>query len=94
MPQNKTSGKDNELHEKVAKLEAKHGKIEDLGDELGIIAREYADIKSRIEATDVLIDHVIRQLEVEKKMRRVNMLLALAILAMVSLMVIGMTMGF
>jgi len=37
---------------------------------------------------------VIHQLDTEKKMRRVNMLLALAILAMVALLVISMAMGF
>jgi thymidylate synthase len=86
--------KDKDIHKKIADLEARHGKVEDIGDELRIIGKEYADIKSRIEATDVLIDHVIHQLDTEKKMRRVNMLLALAILAMVALLVISMAMGF
>ena len=84
MPQDK---KTQELHQKVAELEKNHGKVEDLGDELRIISMEYSDIKSRIEATDVLIDHVIHQLDIEKKMRRINMYLAAIILGLVAILV-------
>jgi hypothetical protein len=83
-----------ELDKKLKELDKKHGKVDDLGDELRIISMEYSDIKSRIEATDVLIDHVIHQLDVERKMRRLNMMLALTILVLVAIIVITISLGF
>jgi hypothetical protein len=83
-----------ELDKKIKKLEKSHGKMLDVGDEIRIIGMEYADIRSRIEATDVLVDHVIHQLDEERKMRRINMYLALLILLLASIVVIGMSMGF
>ncbi len=83
-----------ELDKKIKQLEKSHGKMLDVGDEIRIIGMEYADIRSRIEATDVLVDHVIHQLDEEKKMRRINMYLALLILLLASIVIIGMSMGF
>ena len=67
---------------------------EDLAHELRMISMEYADIKSRIEATDVLVDHVIHQLDVERKMRKLNMLLAIIMVLLASLIIIMMAGGF
>jgi hypothetical protein len=89
MPEKKTESKKTEIHKRVDKLEKGHSKVVDLKDELRIIGMEYADIKYRIEATDVLIDHVIHQMDKELRIRRLNFLLALLILVMMAVIAIG-----
>ncbi len=71
-----------QLHGRVKELEKGHGKLTDIKDELRTISMEYSDIRSRIEATDVLIDHIVHQLDTERKMRLLTIVLSAAILAM------------
>jgi hypothetical protein len=91
MPKDETP---TELHQRVTELEKGHGKITDLKDELRVISMEYADIRYRIEATDLLIDHMIHQLDSESKMRRILLILVLAVLSMSALLLMGISMRF
>lgn len=83
MPQLQTS----DLSNRVDSLEKGHERLMDIKEELRIISMEYADIRSRIEASDILIDHLIKQLDAEDRMRRVSMILTVVILAMVALLI-------
>ncbi len=88
-PRSKTKSKSQkDLHNKVKELEKKHSKLADIKEELRVISMEYADIRSRIEATDVLIDHVIHQLDADRKMREISLVLAVIILVMVALIAV------
>jgi len=83
-----------ELRKRIEDLEKGHGKLMSIRDELRIISMEYSDIRSRIEMTDVLIDRVISQMEVERKMRRLNMVLIFTILALTAFILMKPSMGF
>jgi len=76
-----------DLSNRVNSLEKGHEKLMDLKEELRIISMEYADIRFRMEATDTLIDHLVHQLSAESKMRRMTLLLTIAILAMVAVLI-------
>ena len=80
----------NEIHKRVGELEKSHSKVLDLKEELRIISTEYADIRSRLEATDVLVDHVIRQLEVEATMRKITILMVTIIILLVITVVLNL----
>ena len=89
MPTKSKSKTPKDIHGRVAKLEKGHSKLVDLKEELRVISMEYADIRSRIEATDVLVDHVIHQLNADRKMREISLVLALLILVMVVMVVLA-----
>lgn len=75
------------LHHRVSKLE-------DIDDELRIIGSEYSDIKNRLENTDLLIDHIIRQMHTERIMRRISMLLIVIVLLLVVITMHSLSTGF
>jgi len=83
-----------ELRTRLAQLEKGHGKIMSLHDELKIISAEYADIRSKMETADVLMDTIAREMAIERKMRRLNMLLIMLVLLLTSLIVVRVSMGF
>ncbi len=78
------------IHKRVSELEKGHSKLVDIKEELRVISMEYADIRSRIEATDVLIDHVIHQLDADRRMREISLVLALIILILVVMVVLAL----
>jgi len=80
-----------EVKKRVDALEKSHGKLTSVKDELRLISMEYADIRSRLEVTDVLVDKLVHDLNVEKKMRRLTMLLILILLLMTSVITLGMS---
>ena len=84
MPILGTSG---DLSTRVNSLEKGHEKLMDLKEELRIISMEYADIRFRMEATDTLIDHLVHQLSEDSRIKRMNLLLTVAILAMVAVLI-------
>lgn len=61
--------------------------IFELKEELRIISMEYADIRSRIEATDILIDHLLKEIEREARQRVINILLTLTVIALVLIVI-------
>lgn len=63
-------------------------KFDDLKDELRIISMEYADIRARIEGTDIYIDHMVKKLDEEANMRKLNMVLSLVLLFCVILILV------
>lgn len=77
---------------KKPSISEKHSeKLDYVRDELRIIGMEYADIKARIETTDLLVDHVIAQLDMERRMRRINVFLTAIVLLLVSLLLASFT---
>lgn len=83
-----------ELHKRMENIEKNHDKVAQLGDELRIISTEYADIRSRLEATDVLIDHVIHQLDAERNAKRMMTLIAVATMVLLVAVTLKVFMGF
>jgi hypothetical protein len=65
----------------------------ELKEELRIISMEYADIRSRIEATDILIDHLLKEIEREARQRTINLLLTVLILALISVIIIMLSLA-
>jgi hypothetical protein len=86
--------KEKELHKRVGELEKGHSKVTNLKDELRIISMEYADIKYRIEATDVLIDHILHELEKDIRLRRRNNILLMLVLILALIGVLTTLIGF
>lgn len=80
-----------EIHKRVGDLEKGHGKLKDIKAELRLISMEYADIRSRIEATDTILDSLTHQLDTERRMRRISLLLILTVLVMTAILLTSMT---
>jgi len=83
-----------ELHMRMDEIEKSHDKVAQLGDELRIISTEYSDIRSRLEATDVLIDHVIHQLDAERKTKKMMMLIGVITMILLVAVTAKVLMGF
>ncbi len=69
-------------------LSADKKRLKELRDELRGISMEYNDIRSRIEMTDVLIDQIIRELDIERNMRRLNLFIGLLVLALSTILLL------
>jgi len=67
---------------------ARHDKLEDLKQELRIISMEYADIRARIEGTDIYIDHMVKKLDEEASMRKLNLCMSIILLFCVILILV------
>ncbi|MBN2518077.1 MAG: hypothetical protein JXB14_04485 [Candidatus Altiarchaeota archaeon] len=65
---------------RAERYEARHDKFDDLKQELRIISMEYADIRARIEATDIYINHMVRKLDEEASLRKINLVLVAVLL--------------
>ncbi len=83
-----------ELKKRIEDLEEGHGKLMSIRDELRIITMEYSDIRSRIEMADVLMDRVVHQMEIERKMRQLNLALIFIILALTAFILMRPSIGF
>ncbi len=91
MPAEKTPA---ELKKRLEEIEKGHGKLMSINDELRIISMEYADIRSRIETADVLMDQIERQMEVESRMWRINMMLILIVILLTAVIMMKLAIGF
>lgn len=69
-------------------------KAVDLEDELRIISMEYADIRSRMEATDLQIDQLMRQLAAERRQLKLSLVLLLAVLILAAVTLLSIFTGF
>jgi hypothetical protein len=73
---------------RLEELEKSHSKLMTLKDELRLISMEYADIRSRIEASDVLMDRMVHQMDAEAKMRRLTLWLTLITILLAAIILV------